>query len=77
MRARRDLINVGGTMAGNRNLVVVAEAARAARMSPDRVRRAFHSGLVEGEVVAGRILVDQAGVVALTQPAVKPPKPAA
>jgi len=34
--------------------------SRELRISPERLRRAFHSGAMLGEVVAGRILLDLA-----------------
>jgi hypothetical protein len=53
------------TMKPPTDLVPVVEAARVAGITPERIRRAFHSGRLPGNIVAGRILVDPESVLAL------------
>jgi hypothetical protein len=45
-------------------LVPVSVAARESKISPERVRRLYHTGGLPGEVIAGRILVDPSQIPA-------------
>lgn len=46
-----------------RKLVTVGEVARSVGLSPEVVRRLFNRGAIPGEVMAGRILLEEGPAV--------------